>query len=265
MDFAVIGDSAQDGAADTSNIVAVANLIKSVKLHALIHCGDMSTDGTGYDAAVGQYYGAYIYPYRGTVSAYAGSAPNHFYPAIGNHDNNSTTHIGDYLDYFNPPHNGRYYDFVVGACHFFVLNPHDWEPDGITAGTSKQFQWFAGAATRATAPWKIVILHTPPYSSDASHNPGETAMRWPFATYGIDVVYSGHAHVYERLLVGSVNYIVTGTGGGPLYDFGSTVSGSVIRYNSMHGVSFATADCSTFMGKFVNINGTEIDSFTLSK
>lgn len=273
MDFAVIGDSAQDGAPNTDDIVAVANLIKSVKIHALIHCGDMATNGSDYDTAVGMYYGKYIYPYRGTVPAYAGTAPNHFHPAIGNHDVNVTTDIGDYLDYFNPPNNGRYYDFVIGACHFFVLNPFnrtddgmpDWEADVTTIGTSRQFKWFAAAASRATSPWKIVILHTPPYTSDTTHTPGSTAMRWPFATYGIDLVYSGHAHDYERLLVGGVNYVVTGTGGGPLYDFGTPVSGSVIRYNANHGASFATADCSNFIGKFVNVYGDEIDSFHLTK
>ena len=38
-----------------------------------------------------------------------------------------------------------------------------------------------------------------------------------FERYGVDVVFNGHKHNYERNEVNGVTYIVTGGGGAPLY------------------------------------------------
>ena len=54
--------------------------------------------------------------------------------------------------------------------------------------------------------WKIVIFHHPPYSKGENHDSDlekrEVDMRETFAPvfeeYGVDAVYSGHAHNYER-------------------------------------------------------------------
>jgi len=38
-----------------------------------------------------------------------------------------------------------------------------------------------------------------------------------FERYGVDIVFNGHHHNYQRSLVHGVTYIVTGGGGAPIY------------------------------------------------
>jgi hypothetical protein len=38
-----------------------------------------------------------------------------------------------------------------------------------------------------------------------------------FETYGVDAVFTGHDHLYERSLYNGITYIVAGGGGAPLY------------------------------------------------
>jgi hypothetical protein len=57
-----------------------------------------------------------------------------------------------------------------------------------------------------TLDWTIVIFHHPPYSKGENHDSNleraEVNMRETFAPvfedYGVDVIYSGHSHSYER-------------------------------------------------------------------
>ena len=39
-----------------------------------------------------------------------------------------------------------------------------------------------------------------------------------FEQYGVDIVFSGHNHSYERSVVNGITYVVTGGGGAPLYN-----------------------------------------------
>ena len=69
-----------------------------------------------------------------------------------------------YLDYFTLPGNERYYHFQWGLLEVFCLDSEIWEPDGIDVD-SAQAAWLRGALAASTATWKLVALHTPPYSS----------------------------------------------------------------------------------------------------
>jgi len=89
------------------------------------------------DSNIGKYYRSFIYPYVGTYGS--GSTYNRFFPSLGNHDMD-TSIGGPYTDYFSLPGNERYYDFVKGPVHFFILDSDPREPDGV-ASNSIQAQW----------------------------------------------------------------------------------------------------------------------------
>ena len=87
-------------------------------------------------------------------------------------------------------------------------------------------------------------------------------MRWPFESWGADVVFAGHDHVYERSKVG-VPYFVNGLGGDERYAFGAPRPDSVARYNAAQGAQLVEADASTMRLSFYDTRGVLLDSVTL--
>ena len=262
--FANIGDFG-----DTDNEPAptqVADLVKGWEPDFIITNGDNIYDPEdSYEDAVGALYGDYVTDQLDT---------NRFWPAIGNHDHNDPTNgIDDYFDYFTLPNNERYYDFVKGPVHFFVLhsgiqnNNQDTteEVDGILS-TSKQGEWLRVRLALSTAKWKVVIVHDAPYTSGTGNSPGFTYLRWPFGTWGADVVISGDSHGYERQEVGGLPYLINGAGGTDLTSFvGSPAATSLVRYNADYGAIKGTADCDTLKFEFFNTTGELIDTLELEQ
>lgn len=62
------------------------------------------------------------------------------------------------------------------------------------------------------------------FSSDAVYGPGSEGLQslWHpvFVELGVDLVFSGHAHNYERIERDGVTYLVVGGGGANLYPLG---------------------------------------------
>lgn len=275
--FAVIGDlgSGQPSAE------AVADLVAGWEPAFIVGLGDMyyseagGRGGDRYDRSVGRYYCDWLHNVTTTGTACPrGKAPvNAFFTALGNHDiSDAEPAPTTYLDYFDLPGSGfanssgneRYYDFIQGNVHFFVLNSNPGEPDGVTAD-SAQGRWLRTRMTASDARWKIVVDHHPPYSSDNSHG-SVTHMQWPFAQWGADVVLSGHSHTYERIHRDGILYFVNGLGGAERYDFSATaVAGSKARFRSNFGAQRVTVGQNELRFDFIDITGSVIDSYTVQK
>ena len=257
--FAVIGDF---GLASPEE-AAVAELVRSWAPDLVITLGDNNyPDGRAstIDENVGQYYHAFIHPYRGRYGE--GAAENRFFPSLGNHDWH-TPGPWPYLDYFELPGNERYYDLVWGPVHLFALDSDPKEPDGSTP-QSNQARWLEPRLTGSTSPWQVVYMHHPPYSSgDHGSTP---RMRWPFAQWGADVVMSGHDHHYERIQWDDITYVVNGLGGKPeRYGVGDPVPGSIVRFNDAHGAMLVEATTTRLEMRFVTSDGREIDQHLLER
>ena len=86
---------------------------------------------------------------------------------------------------------------------------------------SEQYRWLEGELQKfAGKTWKFVFFHEPLYSSGV-HGPDlalRDALHPLFVRYGVDLVFTGHDHDYERSAADGVTYIVTGGFGAPLYD-----------------------------------------------
>jgi hypothetical protein len=167
-----------------------------------------------------------------------------------------------YFDYFELPGNERYYDVRLGPVHVFALDSQPDEPDGITAD-STQAAWLKAAMAASDAPWKLVTMHHPPYSS-GPHAPVR-ALRWPFADWGATAVLAGHDHIYERIERDGILYFVNGLGGTVRYDIGNPVEGSQVRYNEDFGAMLieATGEAITF--SFVTRAGVVVDTATIER
>ncbi len=257
--FAAIGDFGEVG----PDAQAVADLVKSWLPEFIITLGDNnypSGAASTIDANIGQYYHEYIYPYLGGYGE--GADTFRFFPALGNHDWLATD-AQPYLDYFTLPGNERYYDFVWGPVHFFVVDSDSHEPDGI-GKSSAQAAWLQAALAASTAPWKIVYMHHPPFSS--AHHGSSLALQWPYKDWGASVVLAGHDHTYERLVIDGLPYVVNGLGGNPnRYYFFTPLPGSQVRYREAHGALLVEATSEVLFFQFINTLGEIIDSFTLTK
>ena len=96
-------------------------------------------------------------------------------------------------------------------------------------------------------------------------------MQWPYEDWGATAVFAGHDHVYERILKddngdsNDIVYFTTGAGGRSLYNFGTPVAGSQVRYNDDYGSMLIEADNSSITFEFCSITGggTLIDTYTV--
>lgn len=245
--LAVIGDFGMDNQAEAD----VAALVAGWQPDAVLTVGDNNyPDGSAetIDANIGKHYAAFIHPYQGNYEP--GATRNRFFPALGNHDWHTTAGSPPLpqpsLDYFDLPGNERYYDVVIGPVHVFVLDSDAHEPDGIES-TSVQADWLRQGLADSTAPWRIVTMHHPPYSSSLAH--GSTpAMQWPYADWGATAVFAGHDHTYERIMRDGIVYFVNGIGGADRYPIGTPIPGSEARFNADYGAMLieATTDTITY-------------------
>jgi len=263
IQFVVIGDYGLAG----PSLEAVSTMIHDWNPDFIITTGDNNyphgSDRT-IDENIGQYFHDFIYPYVGEYGD--GAETNRFFPSLGNHDFDSRKGK-HYLDYFELPGNERYYDFVRGPVHFFVLNSNVREKDGFR-DDSVQGEWFQEQIAASETPWQIVYFHHAPYSSALERGPS-FAMRWPFAEWGIDAVFSGHDHFYERIEVDGIVYFVNGIGiTDYIYEIEEEpIAESQAQYNETAGAQLVTAtECEiTFDFYSIEDGSTLIDSYTMNQ
>ncbi len=256
MRFAVLGDYGLAGAPEAE----VAALILSWQPDFILTTGDNnypSGKASTIDENIGQYFHAYIYPYTGTYGP--GAKSNRFFPALGNHDW-KTKQAQPYLDYFTLPGNERYYTFTWGPLQVFVLDSDEHEPDGVGI-SSIQAAWLREQMAVSTTPWQIVVFHHPPYSS-GPHTPTDW-MRWPFKEWGADAVFSGHNHVYERLMVDGIPYFIDGLGGAARYSFDDLNPDSAAHFRNGYGAMLATATKAQVTFQFYTVTGELVDQYVL--
>ncbi|MBT3425775.1 MAG: metallophosphoesterase family protein [Gammaproteobacteria bacterium] len=98
----------------------------------------------------------------------------------------------------------QYYSFGYGNVHVVSLDSQLSNRDPVQRLAMRD--WLIDDLNGNTLDWTVVIFHHPPYSKGQNHDSdveqNEIDMRQTFApvfeAHGVDVVYSGHAHSYER-------------------------------------------------------------------
>ena len=257
--FAVVGDYG-DG---STHEAAVAKLVAGWSPEFVLALGDNNYPAgaaSTIDGHIGKYYAPFIGGYTGAFGP--GSTKNRFWPIPGNHDWMAAG-LKPYLDYFKLPNNERYYEQDLGLVRVFAIDSDSSEPDGITA-TSTQGKWFQARMTASKSCWNLAMTHHPAYNSGSSH--GSTlSMRWPFKAWGIDAVFQGHEHVYERLLVDGQLYVTSGNGGAGLYSFGTPLPGSQARFASDWGAVKVEVTRSTMTLESWSVGGKMVDTYTMKK
>lgn len=153
-----------------------------------------------------------------------------FYPALGNHENNSPL----YFNNFNLPNNERWYSVETDSLYFIVL-----DSNSDCSIDSEQYLWLQDDLQNINENIKfvIVIFHHPPFNTGPCTEDEKGLKRSIvplFEKYGVDIVFNGHDHDYERSLYNNIYYIVTGGGGAPLHDQARTSPYSQLFIKTYH-------------------------------
>ena len=127
-----------------------------------------------------------------------------FYASLGNHD---TANQRSYA-LFNMK-GEEYYRIARDGVSFYALNSNYLD--------KKQLDWLVDQLTKDNNKWRVAFFHHPPYSSGGRHGSDEEVQKilHPlFVKHGIDVVFTGHDHFYERTKPqDGITYFVAGGAG----------------------------------------------------
>lgn len=178
--FAVIGDMGTGNSPQYEVAQQMAETRKRFPFEFVIMLGDNIYGGS----SARDYDNKFTRPYKPLIDAGV-----NFYAALGNHDNTNQR----FFKLFNM--NGRsYYTFKKGNVRFFALDSNYMNQEQIT--------WLTKELEAAGSDWKMPFFHHPLYTSARKHGP-ETDLRLllepQFVKYGVQVVWAGHEHVYERI------------------------------------------------------------------
>ena len=217
--FWVVGDSGTGNSVQAQVHTAMRAWLKKENrsLDGYLHVGDMAY-GSGLDSEFqGYFFESYAETLRNTVC----------WPSMGNHEGSHSsgrTAIGPYYDAYVTPTEGQsgglasgteaYYSFDFGKIHFICLNSHDLprDPAGAMA------QWLKADLEKTKADFLIAYWHHPPYTKGSHDSDTESqliemrSLIMPILeSGGIDLVLTGHSHIYERSMLIDGAYITPTT------------------------------------------------------
>jgi predicted MPP superfamily phosphohydrolase len=128
-----------------------------------------------------------------------------FYASLGNHDDPDIERL------YKPFNMGgqRYYTFKKGDVQFFALDSDYMD--------TQQLAWVEQNLRSSNVPWKICYFHHPLYNDGKMHG-ADLDLRNQLGPllkhYGVNAVYSGHEHAYERIKPeDGIYYFILGNSG----------------------------------------------------
>ncbi len=181
LKFAIIGDS---GTGSSSQFAIADKLVGSrakFPYEFVLMMGDNLYIGSDEK----DFRKAFETPYKPLLDAGV-----KFYAALGNHDN---------------PNERFYKGFNMNGERFYTFKPKPgvriFALDSNYMDKS-QLQWFEKELAASGSDWKICFFHHPIYSSGGAHGSDlqlRALLEPLFLKYGVDAVFAGHEHFYERI------------------------------------------------------------------
>ncbi|MEX2440414.1 MAG: metallophosphoesterase [Actinomycetota bacterium] len=217
-----------------------ANLIERIDPDAVFALGDLQYDDGSladfravYDRSWGRFYDI-------------------TYPIVGNHEYGSGDPQG-YFDYFDRRPIGDagegWYSFRIGHWEVYALNANCSYPyfqaPSCERG-SEQWVWLRDSLRQSRAVCQLAMWHEPRVSSGPHGSYPRLEPLWRLVDEaGVELVLSGHDHLYERFApIGrggrpdpdGVRQFIVGVGGGELYAVADPQPGSEVRVDDRFGV-----------------------------
>lgn len=276
--FIVLGDSGNG----SNTQAALAELMHRQSPDLLIHVGDLI-----YPAGATADYAPNFYEPN---AALIRSIP--FMPCLGNHDV-ATERGAPMLREFVLPKNGppgietgRNYWFDFGCVRFAALDTNLKQAGGdITHEQMKSVvaPWLREALEKCDSAWKVVYFHHPFYTGSSHSAEGGAYVKEAYLdvleSCGVDVVFWGHNHLYERIgpmwkdqLLAETSpergilYITTGAGGVSRYPERDPRPEYVRAFNDeVFSFTVVHADAARLDIRQIGETGETIDQVVLTK
>jgi hypothetical protein len=266
FEFLVFGDSGKASRAQFLLATRMANDHPGFVLHT----GDLVyPDGQRH-----LYKTRFFEPYRELLADAA------FWPCLGNHDVAAEDGGQAYVDVFELPENGppgappeRNYWFDYGTARVVVLDSNAEE----AALRDAVAPWLREALSDPKPRWRFVALHHPPYTV-GQHAPDQRVQRAltpVFDDAGVDIVFAGHDHTYQRTQPvhggalapdgRGVVYVVSGAGGAQLYSLAPQETWPdylVTANNTIHSYTRVAVDGRRLTLEQVDVDGRVLDQWT---
>ena len=199
--FAVFGDTRTGHRVHRAVIEAIVN----EQVAFFMHTGDMVERG-GFDDQWDRFFQI--------ERPLLAKAP--IVPAIGNHDESTRNYFRRYFLLHLWAGNRRYYYHDWGNLRVVVVDTYV-----ECQRTCAQFTFAARALEEGVRKGMLlaILVHEPPYSS--GHHGSNKQLRKPIedlaVEYGVEIVFTGHDHDYERTKpIHGVTYVVSGSAGAPI-------------------------------------------------
>jgi predicted phosphodiesterase len=244
--FAVFGDS---GSGKTAQY-ELAKLIEQHQVDMILHTGDVAYPEGKEEAYAKKFY----LPYKRLLERIP------IFPVLGNHDY-ETKSGQPWVDNFFLPGAERFYSFDYGNAHFTALDSYR-----IDAASAR---WLEHDLAKTDKRWKFVFFHEPPFSNKDGRtgSAGARNLWLPLLEkYRIDLVFSGHDHLYTRFKARrGVIYIVEGVGGYTRYKINKAAAHVEFTDNSEFGFGLVEVAGPELIFRHITATGKTLDTLRLTK
>jgi hypothetical protein len=179
--FAVIGDNGTGEKPEFEVAGQMERYRELVKYEFVVMDGDNIYGGHN----AGDFQRKFEQPYKPLLDAGV-----KFYASLGNHDDPDVERNYKLYNMGGK----RYYSYQKGDVQFFALDSNYMDP--------QQLSWIDGQLRDSTAKWKVCYFHHPMFTAATFHGPDldlRKQLMPLFMKYGVNLVLSGHEHVYERI------------------------------------------------------------------
>ena len=245
--FAVIGDAGTGEAGQYDIANQMAQFHTRFPFDRVIMAGDNIYGGQGPQDLARKF----AQPYKALLDRGV-----KFYASLGNHDDPANNRYPLWnMD------GQSYYTHATKNVRFFALDSNKVD--------QKQLTWIENALKSSQEDWKICYFHHPLYSDARTHGSSvdvRVVFEPLFVTYGVNVVFAGHDHIYERVTPqkGIYHFVVGSSGQLRKGDTRRTAM-TAMAFDQDESFLLAEIDGNTLSFQAISRTGATVDSGTIKR